>query len=384
MPTYGAPTGPVRPGPGHRAVGPARASGTSTSSAAWPSPAWVTPTRPSPPRSTEQAATLLHVSNLFATQPGHRRGDHARPAATAAAVRSSSATPAPRPTRPPSSWPASGADRASTASCRPTAASTVAPWRRSPPPASPRSRSRSSRCPRASATSPGTTSTRSTNAIDPTVAAVLLEPIQGEGGVNPADPEYIDAASARLCDERDLLLMVDEVQTGLGRTGDWFGYQHFGVRPDVVTMAKALGNGVPIGACWARADVASVWARGDHATTFGGQPLPAAAARAVLAEMEAIDAPALAQRAGARLADALAALPGGRRRSGASGCCWPPSWRASTPRTSTPARSRPGWSSTRRPRPRCGSRRRSRSATSRSTRPWPSWPASWPASSATT
>ena len=78
--------------------------------------------------------------------------------------------------------------------------------------------------------------------------------------------------------------MVDEVQTGLGRTGRWFGFQHLGVRPDVVTMAKALGNGVPIGACWARADVAGVFEPGDHATTFGGQPLATAAARAVLAD----------------------------------------------------------------------------------------------------
>ena len=70
--------------------------------------------------------------------------------------------------------------------------------------------------------------------------------------------------------------MVDEVQTGLGRTGAWFGFQHFGVRPDVVTMAKALGNGVPIGACWARRDVAAAFEPGDHATTFGGQPLAAA------------------------------------------------------------------------------------------------------------
>jgi acetylornithine/N-succinyldiaminopimelate aminotransferase len=112
---------------------------------------------------------------------------------------------------------------------------------------------------------------------------VLLEPVQGEGGVNPATAEYF-AGVRRLCDERGILFMVDEVQTGLGRTaGRWFAHQHLGVVPDVVTMAKALGNGVPIGACWARADVASVFVPGDHATTYGGQPLAAAAARAVLA-----------------------------------------------------------------------------------------------------
>lgn len=145
-------------------------------------------------------------------------------------------------------------------------------------------------------------------AIDPSVAAVLLEPVQGEGGVNPATTEYFQAVR-RLCDERRLLFMVDEVQTGLGRTGRWFGFEHFGVKPDVVTMAKALGNGVPIGACWAREDVADAFVPGDHATTFGGQPLATAAARAVLAVMEEEDVPAKAQAAGARLTKALEALP---------------------------------------------------------------------------
>jgi predicted acetylornithine/succinylornithine family transaminase len=146
-------------------------------------------------------------------------------------------------------------------------------------------------------------------ALDPTVAAVLLEPVQGEGGVNPATADYF-AGVRRLCDERGILFMVDEVQTGLGRTGRWFAHQHFDVVPDVVTMAKALGNGVPIGACWARADVAGVFEPGDHATTYGGQPLAAAAARAVLATMEAEDVPALAERAGARLTKVLESLDG--------------------------------------------------------------------------
>ena len=84
------------------------------------------------------------------------------------------------------------------------------------------------------------------------------------------------AACGELCDEREALLIIDEVQTGLGRTGRWFGFEHTGVQPDVVTMAKALGNGMPIGACWARASVAEAFAPGDHATTFGGQPLAAA------------------------------------------------------------------------------------------------------------
>jgi len=146
-------------------------------------------------------------------------------------------------------------------------------------------------------------------AMDPSVTAVLLEPVQGEGGVNPANAAYF-AGVRRLCDERGALLMVDEVQTGLGRTGRWFGFQHFDVRPDVVTVAKALGNGVPIGACWARADVAGVFQPGDHATTFGGQPLATAAARAVLQVMQDEDVPARAARAGERFAAGLGALPG--------------------------------------------------------------------------
>ena len=147
-------------------------------------------------------------------------------------------------------------------------------------------------------------------AMDERVCAVMLEPVQGEGGVNPAPPGYLEAVRG-LCDEREALLLLDEVQTGLGRTGRWFGHQHaHGVRPDVVTMAKALGNGVPIGACWAREEVAVTFRPGDHATTFGGQPLVARTALAVLEVMEAEDVPARAARAGERLGVALGALPG--------------------------------------------------------------------------
>ena len=145
-------------------------------------------------------------------------------------------------------------------------------------------------------------------ALDPTVAAVLLEPVQGEGGVHPATPEYFQGVR-RLCDERGLLMMVDEVQSGLGRTGRWFGFQHFDVRPDVVTLAKALGNGMPVGACWARSEVAEAFVPGDHGTTYGGQPLATAAVRAVLATMEANDVPAQSAAAGSRLAAGLGALP---------------------------------------------------------------------------
>jgi predicted acetylornithine/succinylornithine family transaminase len=146
-------------------------------------------------------------------------------------------------------------------------------------------------------------------ALDPTsVAAVLLEAVQGEGGVNPATPDYLQSVR-RLCDELGILLVVDEVQTGLGRTGRWFAHQHYDIRPDVVTMAKALGNGVPIGACWARREIADAFEPGDHATTFGGQPLATAAARAVLEVMEREDVPARAAAAGERLSKELSALP---------------------------------------------------------------------------
>jgi acetylornithine/N-succinyldiaminopimelate aminotransferase len=146
-------------------------------------------------------------------------------------------------------------------------------------------------------------------AITPEVAAVLIEPVQGEGGVFPATAEFVQGAR-RLCDERGLLLMVDEIQTGLGRTGRWFGYEHFGVRPDVVTLAKALGNGVPIGACWARRDIAAAFEPGDHGSTFGGTAIATAAAGAVLTEMVRIDAPGRARDAGARLTEALSATSG--------------------------------------------------------------------------
>ncbi|MGH9301032.1 MAG: acetylornithine transaminase [Acidimicrobiales bacterium] len=141
------------------------------------------------------------------------------------------------------------------------------------------------------------------------VAAVMLEPILGEGGVVMSDPGYLAEVQAA-CRERGILLIMDEIQTGLGRTGAWFGFQHDEIRPDIVTMAKALGNGMPIGACWARNEVADAFRPGDHGSTFGGQPLAAAAARATLSVMEAEDVPDRAVRAGRHLAQGLAALPG--------------------------------------------------------------------------
>ncbi|HCP22742.1 MAG TPA: aspartate aminotransferase family protein [Dehalococcoidia bacterium] len=115
--------------------------------------------------------------------------------------------------------------------------------------------------------------------LDPSVGAILVEPLQGEGGVNPADVDFL-VGLRRLCDERGMLLILDEIQTGLGRTGRWFGFQHAGIRPDIVTVAKALGNGVPIGAVWAEADVAAAFRPGDHGSTFGGNMLTTAASYA--------------------------------------------------------------------------------------------------------
>ncbi len=148
--------------------------------------------------------------------------------------------------------------------------------------------------------------------LDDTVAAIMLEPVQGEGGVNPASVEYF-AAVRRMCDERGLLFIVDEVQAGLGRTGKWFGFQHFfpeGEGPDVITLAKALGNGVPIGVCWATPTAAASFKRGDHATTFGGQPIATSAARATLETMIAIDAPAMAADKAEKLVAAVTAIDG--------------------------------------------------------------------------
>jgi len=145
--------------------------------------------------------------------------------------------------------------------------------------------------------------------IDPATSAVLVEAIQGEGGVVVPPSGYL-ADLRRLCDERGLLLIVDEVQTGLGRTGTWFAFEHDGIRPDVVTMAKALGNGMPIGACWAIADVAGAFTPGDHGTTYGGQPLASAAALATLDVLEGMDAPTVATALGARLAQGLGDLQG--------------------------------------------------------------------------
>ncbi|MCH9805876.1 aspartate aminotransferase family protein [bacterium] len=145
--------------------------------------------------------------------------------------------------------------------------------------------------------------------LDDTVAAVLLEPIQGEGGINEVDPGYFPAVR-ELCTERGILLMFDEVQTGLARTGAWFAHQHYGIEPDAISIAKALGNGMPIGAIWARNEVAASFKPGDHATTFGGQPMAASAALATLEIMKSIDAPSLANTVGSAIRGKLEEMNG--------------------------------------------------------------------------
>lgn len=136
------------------------------------------------------------------------------------------------------------------------------------------------------------------------IVAVLVEPIQGEGGINIPAPEYLDQIRG-LCDANDWLMLLDEIQTGMCRTGKWFAYQHSNATPDVMTVAKALGNGVPIGACLARGKAAEVLQPGTHGSTYGGNPLACAAALAVIKEMETHDLAANATVMGERLVQGL-------------------------------------------------------------------------------
>lgn len=131
---------------------------------------------------------------------------------------------------------------------------------------------------------------------DPRIRAVWLEVLQGEGGINLADADYLRGLR-RWCDERGWLLMIDEVQSGIGRTGQWFGYQWADILPDVITLAKGLGSGVPIGACVARGRAASVFGPGNHGSTFGGGPL---ACRAGLETLRIIEQDKLRENAAAR------------------------------------------------------------------------------------
>jgi len=141
-------------------------------------------------------------------------------------------------------------------------------------------------------------------ANNPNVVAVLVEPVQGEGGVRIPAADYL-ARLREVCDRHQWLMMLDEVQTGIGRTGRWFGFQHSGIVPDVITLAKALGNGVPIGACLARGAAAQVFQPGNHASTFGGNPLACSAALAVLDTIESEGLIARAAALGERIRNGL-------------------------------------------------------------------------------
>ena len=129
------------------------------------------------------------------------------------------------------------------------------------------------------------------------VVAILVEPVQGEGGVVIPDEGYLKRLRA-ICDQNNWLLMVDEIQTGMSRTGEWFGFQHENIQPDVMTLAKALGNGVPIGACLAAESVSGVLKAGTHGSTFGGNPLSTRAGLAVVETMEASDSKRNARETG--------------------------------------------------------------------------------------
>ena len=141
---------------------------------------------------------------------------------------------------------------------------------------------------------------------EPRVVAVLLEVLQGEGGIRPSDAAYIQGLR-KLCDEREWLLMIDEVQSGIGRTGKWLAHQWAGVRPDVITLAKGLGGGVPIGAAAFGGRAAGVFGPGSHGTTFGGGPLVSAAALATLGAIEDENLLENAERIGEHLKQALSA-----------------------------------------------------------------------------
>ncbi len=139
----------------------------------------------------------------------------------------------------------------------------------------------------------------------PDIVAVLVEPIQGEGGINVPAEDYLQNLRA-LCDQQGWLLMLDEIQSGMGRSGKMFAFQHCGIQPDVMTLAKGLGNGVPIGACLAQGEAAETFGPGNHGSTFGGNHLACAAGIAVLQTLESEELPARAATLGNRLLESFA------------------------------------------------------------------------------
>ncbi len=147
------------------------------------------------------------------------------------------------------------------------------------------------------------------SAVTPSTCAVMLEPIQGEGGLRFPSPGYLEGVR-RLCDGRGLVLILDEIQTGMGRTGTLFAYEQFGIEPDILTLAKGLGGGVPIGAMLAKARVASSFQPGDHGSTFGGNFLASAAGLAVATTLDRERLPERAAETGAYLVEQLRTLSG--------------------------------------------------------------------------
>ena len=136
------------------------------------------------------------------------------------------------------------------------------------------------------------------------VVAVMVEPIQGESGIQIPDANYLNELR-RICDEQDWLLILDEIQTGMGRTGEWFAFQHNDIEPDVMTLAKALGNGVPIGACLTNKKASEILKPGNHGSTFGGNPLACAAALAVIEVMQSESLVSKADELGRYMLDGL-------------------------------------------------------------------------------
>jgi acetylornithine/N-succinyldiaminopimelate aminotransferase len=133
--------------------------------------------------------------------------------------------------------------------------------------------------------------------IGPQTAAIMLEMIQAEGGVHPAEPDFVQQL-VQLCQEHGLLLIVDEIQTGMGRTGRWFAYEHYGIEPDIITLAKGLGSGFPVGAMAAKAKLREAFGPGSHGSTFGGTPIATAAVVATIETMQTLGAPARAAAMG--------------------------------------------------------------------------------------
>nr|BFE80425.1 acetylornithine transaminase [Planobispora longispora] len=196
------------------------------------------------------------------------------------------------------------------------------------------------------------------NAVTDGCAAVFLEPTQGEAGVVPPPDGYFRAAR-EICTASGALLVADEIQSAIGRTGHWFAHQHEGVLPDILTLAKGLGGGMPIGACVGFGAAGTIFAKGDHGSTFGGNPVSAAAALAVLDTIENDGLLEHVRTVGAELADGIAAIGHPLLKGCAAGACGsrscsPP---AAPPGSRPPRRRRASWSTPCSP-TRYGSRRR--------------------------